>query len=131
MVSTITVMTNRDLTINLTAWNLTGSPTATWTMDAPSDTVVIFTLSGLPAGTSYTVYVDEDASATLVANLSGYLDFTYSGSGTHDFLVEQSAMQEMLNMLWPILNIAIIFMVLSAVLGLVIGSTGGKGKGKK
>jgi predicted GH43/DUF377 family glycosyl hydrolase len=120
-VSTISVVTNRDLVINLTAWNLTGSPTATWTIDSPSDTVATFTLSGVVAGASYTIYVDGDASATLVANLSGYLDYTYSGSGTHDFLVEQSAMQEMLNMLWLILNIAIIMMVISIVLGFVLG----------
>jgi hypothetical protein len=93
----------------LIRWN------ATSTM--PSTTTT-FTLSGLENNTMYDVVVNGTLYRTVVSNDSGVIQFTYdlTTAGTL-FEVEVGYMQRMLDILWPLIIVAIIVSLVAVVIG--------------
>jgi hypothetical protein len=123
------------LLINMTIWNpgrnQTDQPVSGWIANSTdSNATVSFTLSGLESGTQYSVYVDGNTlGSSILTGDTGTISFIYSGPWSdHTFIVDISDLQTLMDILWPLLSIAIIFMVLSAMFGFIAGSTGGKRK---
>ncbi len=117
------------LFINMTVWNpgmtQTDEAVAEWTANSTnSNAAVTYTLSGLQSGTQYSVYVDDSVlGAPILTGDSGEISFTYSGPWSgHAFMVDISEFQMLMSMLWPLVSIAIIFMVLSGLFGIIIGT---------
>ena len=121
--------TDDDVIITVESYTPLADTIISWSENSTANATIDFTLSGLENFTTYDVSLDGDMWRTVVSDGNGTITFSYSGTaGEHEFSVGLSYLAQLTNLIWPLVSIGIIFMVLSAVLGLVIGSTGGKSK---
>jgi hypothetical protein len=96
--TTLTTVTDEDLTVNITGWDLDGDnalqQVAEWTASTSiSSTVAQFNITGLATGVLYTVYVDGAHVISLTA-AAGKISFSYDAWSTHTFEVYRPTIHE-------------------------------------
>lgn len=122
----LTVTSDERTFVLVKTWNA-GDIMARVNFSSTSGTVD-FKFHGIGNNSIYSLKVDGEVERQVIsANDTGVLSYTYSGDWSqHEILLEVSIYQNMMNILYPIIIIGIIFVVITGVVGIVIGATSSK-----